>query len=50
VNVDQAHLYRKETITMTKSRLAMLATSVLVTLAVMAPAAAWAEMIVKPGH
>jgi hypothetical protein len=35
---------------MTKSRLAMLASSLLVALAVMAPAAAWAEMIVKPGH
>jgi hypothetical protein len=35
---------------MRKSRLAMLLTSVLVSLTVFAPAAAWAEMIVKPGH
>jgi hypothetical protein len=35
---------------MKKSRLAALATSVLVTLAVLAPTAAWAEIIVKPGH
>ncbi|MDQ1358610.1 MAG: hypothetical protein QOF20_1506 [Acidimicrobiaceae bacterium] len=35
---------------MKKSRLALLATSVFVTLSVFAPAAAWAEMIVKPGH
>ncbi len=34
---------------MKKSRLAALA-SVLVALAVLAPSAAWAEMIVKPGH
>jgi hypothetical protein len=34
----------------TRKRAFVLVTSVLVTLSMAAPAAAWAEMIVKPGH